>query len=255
MSTLTKSTIFPNPNKSKYTIVVVNNSDVLPSAICDGQHLATLFNEVIKMTHIYIVVDSMLGMKKISDSLKRYSNISYLYLPTKMDALSTITIIVGSLYECDLIITISSHGYANGDINYINYNGSTIYDYEINRAVLAKMQKSVNCFVLIDACQSGTGLNLNYKTIDLITYSAENPSSDNHNIVCISAVSDYQYDEDDISDLGFDGGLTAAFIDYNMENVDAYTSIGGFYKYYNDKMKKCGRQPILSFNNIDFMKD
>jgi len=250
---LTFKTPFPNNKNNNYGIILVNSFN-LSSAINDGINLSILLNDVLNFDHVFIIVDNQASLNKISERLITYTNITSVYCENKNMLFTSIADIINKLIDGNIIICISSHGYANGDVNYIIYNNEHIYDYELNFTILNKMSHNINCIVLVDACQSGTEFNLNYKTTDLINYSTENKCQFTHNIICISAVSDYQYDEDDISDMGYDGGLTSAFIDYYKENDITNCTIGGFYLYYSNRISTQNVQSTLSFNNIDFIK-
>ena len=244
---------FPEINKNKYGIILINSFN-LPSAIFDAKHLIDLYENTIKLNHIFVYVDNNDNLNKIknNDSKKKYDNITFCYANNKNNLITNLTALFNTFNVCDLIFSISSHGYANNDKNYIIYNGEHVFDYEFN-TLIKNINHSVNCLVLIDACQSGTEMNLNYKTTDLLHISNENISNNTNNIVSISAVSDSQFDMDDISDLGYGGGLTSAFIDYYLEKIDEHLCIGGFYKYYNKRSLGHHTQSILSFNNKSFL--
>jgi hypothetical protein len=254
MSKFTKLTPFPEPNKPLYLILLVNSYNLVSSTF-DGMHLSTLFNDKLNATHIYILCDNVNSEKKMMANLTKYNNITVIHCDKNIDVLNNLTNLITKLENCDLCITISSHGYAQQDHNYIIFNNTKINDYEFNKSIVADMKPTVNCLILIDACQSGTEINLNYQTcdIELKKYTPENKSDNINNVVSISAVTDSQYSEDDISDLGFDGALCSAFIDYYYEHIDKMPCIGGFYQYYSKRLANAKKQSILSFNNIHFL--
>ena len=244
---------FPSNKKTKHAIILIN-SDNLYSAIMDGIHLPKLFNDMLKFDDILIIANCKNSMDKIQAKLTEYKNITYSICNSKNMLAQTIKNTIAKIHG-ELVFIISSHGYARGNMNYINYAGSQIYDYEWNDYIQSPLNNDAECLVLVDACQSGTELNLNYKTTDLVNYSNENVGKNNiKNIICIGAVDDNQYDEDNISELGFGGGLSSAFIDYCYENKDKTKTIGNFFLFYQNRMKISGKQSILSFNNMDFLK-
>ncbi len=163
--------------------------------------------------------------------------------------------LINLLDDCDLVITISSHGYASGNNNYIVYNGQKIIDYELNKMIVPNIKDNVNCLVLIDTCQSGSMIKLSYQTLDLIKHSIQNNNNIIYksNIVSISATLNNQYDMDDISYFGFGGGLTSAYIDYIIDKKNEFLSIKDFFNYYNNRVKAHRVQAMLSFNNLDFL--
>lgn len=142
----------------------------------------------------------------------------------------------------------SSHGYANNDKNYIMWNDNKITDQQFNDVLSNNMLKTLHCLSLIDTCQSGTMLNLNYQTKDFILYKSENLSNSVLDIVCIGAVDDNEYDQDDISCFGYGGGLTSSFVDFIHINSFDVKSIKIFFIYYKNRISSLNHHPILSVN-------
>lgn len=243
---------FPADNTKKRAIIMVN-SDNLVSATFDGIHLSKLFNDILHFDNINILANAQDSLDKIKAKTGEYKNITLTLCKTKSVLLSNLSLLLNN--DENIVFVMSSHGYAHGDTNYIKYMGELIYDYEWNKTIQTSLHENAHCLTLVDACQSGTELNLNYKTSDLITYSYENKNVNNtKKIICISSVSDTEYDEDNVSELGFGGGLTSAYIDYCYEHKNNIMTIHDFFIYYQNRMKKCGKHSLLSFNCVDFMK-
>lgn len=261
MNQMNKNTPYPIQNIPHNAIILINSAH-LPSSIFDGANLVKLFTQVIPTNSISILTDTLDTAKKISERISKIlpsspGNLTYKTCKTASELLNTYTQLIKQLKGPNsLTLCVSSHGHASGSNNYIIFNGQKITDNDLNKAISSEMSQETNCLVIVDACQSGTEINLNYYTTDLKKYARENPSNSTKSIVSISAVSDNEYVMDDISAYGFGGGLTSGFIDYYVEKkyLASNLTIGGFYKYYCTRIKPTGNHSILSFNNLDFIQ-
>lgn len=231
--------------------IIIVNSTNLYSSICDAVNLIHLYCENFKPRNIYVISNDEITtssiQKKVNDKLFNFitCDIKYIISHNLIDGIvHTIKVI-----ENNFIMCLSSHGYANGDNNYIIWNGCKVTDQQFHDVITNNISNSVHCFSLIDTCQSGTMLNLNYQTKDLISYKPENLSDSILNIVCIGAVDDNEYDQDDISDFGYGGGLTSSFIDFMHNNICDVKTIRTFFIYYKNRISVLNHHPVLSLNN------
>jgi hypothetical protein len=268
-----RKSLFPNPKNKKIAIIILNIAN-LPSAISDGKHLATLFESYLKFDHLYIFINQSDPSLEREWSLK--SNLTYTVCDTSTILIEYVSKTLKSIDDnADVIITLSSHGYANGSHNYFYFNNNLkscletesnngmIDDIQLHCVILNNLSSTVRCLILIDTCQSGTMMNLPYSTLQINNLLGYLETSSNSNledhlettsnkmVVCISATNDYQGDSDDISDLGFDGGLSASFIDY-FDKEDTSKTIIDFYNYHCQRVNPTGIQPVLSYNQKDF---
>jgi hypothetical protein len=260
MSTFSFSSNSDFPPKSSYiqniAVVLINSANLI-SATNDAKNLPKLYVDKLNFSHVYMLFDNDSTLNQTKSTLTSYTNITYAAPQSKNDLLLILLDILNNLENTYCVLHISSHGYCSGfDNNYLIWNTNVLTDIEINTTFTTALNSKANTFlvVLADACQTGTICNLNYKTLDLINYESENNTAQNTNIICISAVSDQQYDPDDISDLGFDGGLTSGLIDYFYELYDNKPTIGDFFKYYTNRIGPLGLNSILSFNLKSFIE-
>ena len=224
--------------------IIIVNSHNLYSSVLDGIHLITLFNDILKIKYIHVLTDCLKIINEIVSKTTNYNNIIIEYVSNGF--INTFANIIKKHDQDNLLIALSSHGYANGDNNYINFEGQIIKDIDFHKVLVNNINPTIKCLIFVDTCQSGTMFNLNYKTKDLINYTVENNSGCNLDIICISAVDDNEFDQDDISELGYDGGLTSALIDFLYENNDI--SVENFFKYYLKRICPTNKHPVLSFN-------
>jgi hypothetical protein len=236
---------FPDQKRKKFAIIIINNNQ-LPSATADEKHLSTLFKNYLLFEDIYVLINkSDIPLDKDIKCTVCSTGSSLIE-----NLLKTIKSIEG---EADLIITLSSHGYANGNYNYFYFNGMKIDDVLFHSTIVDSLSLNVRCLILIDTCQSGTMMNLPYNTNIPLSIDGQHDLYKHKMVACISATNDYQGDQDDISDLGFDGGLTASFIDYQILNTkDKSKSIINFFNYHLNRVKLVGVNPNLSFDDPNF---
>jgi len=281
---LTKDTPFPtDPNDPKPLIgLFVINSANLYSSVCDAEHVSDLLFSRLHAIKVVILFDAMSALNKVSEYMCKHASMSVLlqqgkivmqHVATKNALMSTISSTckdTASLGPCNMMMLLSSHGYSCGHENFIHFNGARIIDAEFRVCMMSSLPESTNCLALIDACSSGSFMNLRYQCHDPKQWikEVENPVLDQYsskrNLVCIGAVSDNQYDQDDISDLGYDGGLSSSLIDYYMSFIDhdndgtlaggdKLKSIGGFFKYFHARIAAVHNIPQLSFNCEQFV--
>jgi hypothetical protein len=235
--------------------IIILNTYNLCSSISDGINLIRLYNEKFEIKNIDIITDNQHVLFLLEKKIKFYRNMNIrIQCASANNFISIFSSVIKSMTE-NFIINISSHGYCKeDDHNYIIFNGTIINDYDFNNILTNNMNSELYCLALIDACQSGTMFNLNYKTKNLIDYSIENMSDSQLNIICIGAVDVQEYDMDDISELGFGGGLTSAFLDYYYEKKEVNPlDIKKFFLYYKNRINDLEKHPVLSFNNLSFL--
>lgn len=230
-------------------IIIVNSAN-LYSSICDAVNLIHIYCEIFKPVNIFVISNNKETTatveKKVKDKLFGLvtSNVKYI---TSCGLIDDMVQTIKSINN-NFILCLSSHGYANGDKNYIMWNNHKITDQQFHDILTNNMLKTLHCLSLIDTCQSGTMLNLNYQTKDLVVYKPENLSDSILNIVCIGAVDDTEYDQDDISDFGYGGGLTSSFIDFIHNDANDIKTIKTFFVYYKNRISALNHHPVLSVN-------
>lgn len=224
--------------------IVIVNSNNLYSSMCDAVNLVHLFHDYFKIDIVHVIVDDINIKKKIEDKINFYhENTNFIVSNDLLQSFENVL----KMTKQNMLITISSHGYACRDNNYINWCEKTIYDQDLRDALIKNLNDNLNCLIFVDTCQSGTMFNLNYRTNDLVNYKPENLSDCKLDIICISAVDDYEYDQDDLSDFGINGGLTSSFIDFINEKIGM--TIREFFVYHKNRVSVVGKNPVLSFNN------
>jgi len=230
----------------KEAIIIINSSN-LYSSICDAVNLIRIYNNYFEMENVYIICNNIGSKNLIENKMKDYIGKlnGKVHVNNTDNLLNELSKVIKSVNN-NFILSLSSHGYANGDKNYINWNGATIIDQQLHDTLSIVMNGNLQCLALIDTCQSGTMLNLNYQTKDLVEYKPENLSNSILNIICIGAVDDNEYDQDDISDYGYGGGLSSSFIDFISEEIGR--TISQFFIYYKNRILTVGHHPILSIN-------
>lgn len=229
--------------------IIVVNSENLYSSICDAVNLIHLFEDMFICNNIFVISNNNLCSTTIKNKVKNLElidpKIEYMTSQTLLDDLESLI----KLLKNNFFLTLSSHGYANQDKNYIYWNGKKITDQNFHDILTNNMNNQLHCLSLIDTCQSGTMLNLNYQTKDTLIYKPENLSNSDLNIICIGAVDDNEYDQDDISNFGYGGGLTSAFIDFMTDSTSTKKTIRTFFIYYKNRISLLNHHPVLSLNN------
>jgi len=261
---LTMSGTFPAPTRRRVALLVINTSG-LASAAFDAEHMAGLLEAYLRFEDLWVIFDDpaaaaqhQAGIQTMGRENRTRVRVSC--APAAKELLATITSWAHPLPPgADLVVDVSSHGYCAGERNFIVWCGSTVYDDAFHAALVDALHPRTRCLVLVDACACGTFLVLNHQSVDGRTYFAESQVLDRQhgNVVCISAVTNGQSDEDDISEyLGYGGGLACGFEDYVVEHHaagGATPSIGGFFEYYKARIRPTGRCPVLSFNDPRFL--
>lgn len=225
--------------------VIVVNSTNLYSSVCDAVNLIHLIKNIFQHSYIYVLSNDQNTTTTITRKVNilEVDRVIYITSENLIDDLQNVVMSI----KHNFIFSLSSHGYANRDKNYINWNRKKITDQQLHDIISNNIISTLHCLCLIDTCQSGTMMNLNYQTKDLVSYKSENPSNSKLNIVCIGAVDDNEYDQDDISDFGYGGGLTSAFIDF-MNNSNNDKTIKIFFIYYINRIAPLNHHPVLSVN-------
>jgi hypothetical protein len=228
--------------------IIIANTSNLSSSVNDAKNLLSLYLNKLNFSQVHIISD-------INIQLSENNKFTLTRVTNKIELLTAVDDIIKQLNDTNIILTLSSHGYCEStDRNFIYFGGDRIYDSDFNKTINESLKSNTKLLAMIDACQSGTFLNLRYQTTNLLTFSDENPNQDQtKDIVCISACGTYQYDQDDISEFGYGGGLTSGFIDYIVCNIDQIPTIGGFFKYFSGRVGQIGNVPVLSFDNKDFI--
>lgn len=261
-TTLHANDTFPDAGRKRVAILVIN-PDGLPSAQADATHLSRLFNMYLHFDDIHVLMSTNAANKALEEEIDRMNagHLTVCECLTPQDVCHMLTHTVKSLASnalpTDIVVEFSSHGYFTGTRNYLLWHGQLLWDTAAHDAIVPFLPESIRCLVLVDACACGEFMVLSYQTTDLVHYKNESkhPDFQHPNVVCISAVSNQQFDMDDISDLGFGGGLSCAWIDYHIEHIDGdRPSIGGFHRYYQARIRPTNNVSILSFNDSSFLQ-
>jgi hypothetical protein len=250
---------FPDPARRRVVVLVIN-PDGLPSARADAKHLTTLFDTYLHFDELHILLNtaaSNQAMQKELDTTEA-GHLTVYSCDAASDVLHHLTHVAQGLApNVDLVVEFSSHGFCSGKRNYIVWNDEQVWDTDVHKALVDPLSNSVRCVVLADMCSCGEWLVLNYLTTDMKKVCSESvhPDPQHPNIVCISAVSDNEADMDDISDAGWGGGLSSAWIDYQRGVKEGTRpTIGAFFQYYCERVRPTGNVPVLSFNSLSFLK-
>jgi hypothetical protein len=225
----------------------------------DGINLVKTYTNKLNIKNIYVLVDTKESLQFIKNKVNIANpNLLIEFIYVFIDIINHLQTLISKINN-NFILNISSHGYCTGNShNYINFNGKIINDCDFHDCLNNNLTINIFCLIFVDTCQSGSMFNLNYKTKNLSNYSIENMSDSTLNIYCIGAVDDNEYDQDDLSEFGYGGGLTCALIDYFYEYKtfdDNLIDIKDFFLYYKNRIHKSGKHPTLSFNNLSFINN
>jgi hypothetical protein len=223
---------FPSDDNNSLAMIIINDNYGLTSTLYDAQHLS-LICYLLGFKQI-IVVSNDPNTKILFGTLELISLDQALstYIKNGMDILIVMSmdINVGREYVAD----IKEH--TTG----------------VNSRIL----------ILLDMCQSGGYMSLPYTTTSHV---AITKIIDTLGIVTISPVNSYEFDSDNISELGFGGGLSDSFIDYllgptNYEPNEILSKLtDGSFRPINDKISvieffnqllldSVGTHPMMSSN-------
>lgn len=154
-----------------------------------------------------------------------------LYVSTKTELLGTISHIVRTTPDHDILFTLSSHGYTNAKDQFVRIGRDVVLDHELRAALYSEMQDDVLSLCLIDTCHSGTMLDLPFISTDGVIFQKDRlaaPCVLKPFSFCISACGDRELAGEDISDFyGFGGKLSSQFLDYLYYREDV--NIQEFY--------------------------
>ncbi len=259
INTFTARTPFPHPNKHNVAILLINSSG-LASAEFDAVHLTKLCDDYQRYENLYILVDSPDAMQRVQSQTTYHHNTEYSLCNTadkllnKLDEIATLVI----KDESCVLFAISSHGYCHSSHCFISWQGQQLNAMDFHVAFLSRIPEAAWCVSLVDACACGSLLSLNFESMNPESNTWQIATSlhdDSHpNLVCIAAVDNQESDMDDISEIGFDGGLTASWIDYHLDELNQQRTpmIGEFFTYYRNRVKAEGVHPVISTNTRSF---
>jgi hypothetical protein len=252
-------TTFPDPTRRRVVVLVIN-PDGLPSARADAAHLTTLFDTYLHFDELHILLNTAAANQAMRNELDatEAGHLAVYSCDTASDVLHHLTHVAEGLApNVDLVVEFSSHGFCSGKRNFIVWNGEQVWDTDVHKALVDPLSNSVRCVALADMCSCGEWLVLNHLTTDMKQVCAESahPDPQHPNIVCLSAASNNEADMDDISDAGWGGGLSSAWIDYQRGVKEGTRpTIGAFFQYYCDRVRPVGTTPVLSFNSLSFLQ-
>ena len=202
---------FPLPNAANVCILIGDDACNLPSTLCDVHNMDLFAEEHWKSVQLF----------PLTTQSTEYTTPSH-----KSSFPEFCLVRLG-----EILASVTGHVFL-----FISGDASQFLPISAALATLLKNSTAAQIIVLADMCQSGCFLNLN----------ASSDSSESPKIFCISACNANEFDQDDISVMGFDGGLTADLIDYlTMSNV---FNVSDFFQYrtIQDKTKEPPIHSILS---------
>lgn len=224
---------------NNYLICIANTQNLI-SATRDAKNIVQLTNSFIERDNMFVII---LGKREFNIDLQKDN---LLFVNNKNDliyAFNHIKSVINEKNNADnILITLSSHGYNfrgdkthtenDGCTEYIMVGGDRFNDDDISNLFLRGYNKKINIYTIIDTCHSGTMLDLPFNIIDG-KVTRENNNIFDQQIYCISACADNQTSAEDISNLGFGGGLISAFIDELYgHNINIF-DISEFKKLHN----------------------
>lgn len=202
----------------------------------------------------------------LCDSLKHIKNVpnttQVILVRNKQELLQLIINSVKYLKNCDLLFSLSAHGYGttispnlknemNDQSEFVKVSGQQVMDFELAEALYSEMSHDVNSLCLIDTCHSGTMLDLEYISTDgNVFHRSRIPNRKRPFSVCISACNDFESTGEDISKYGGWGGKLISFF---LDHFDGHHHIHilSFYKqlrqiFSNQTSQKS--HPLISYN-------
>lgn len=227
----------------------------LPSALRDMRALHSRLTKEFKFGTITIAVESENDAK-----ILKAQGIESVVTPNR-ESLFALMSSQAQLYNSqtqpvDVFFALSTHGFAikpdpnkvDGTDENIFLNGQAIYDEEIHKQFFAKLGSQVNLLGLCDTCASETMAGLPYESTDGKTWASvtrSEPAKDSATCYCISACSNRQSSMDDMDeDFGYNGGLSAAFLDFTHEKQ--IINVRELYSYIKSRLSLLNQQPVLS---------
>lgn len=207
-------------------LISLANVHGLYSAYRDAINITKIMNENnVDQKNMFTIIAGARGL----DTTKCIGNV--FNINSKNELINTINNVKETINKDDnpknILIVLSSHGYqcnvdssrseSDGMTEYIVIDSDIVIDDEISELFLRGYKNDVTIFSLVDTCHSGTMMDLPFKIIDGKKI-VENKNVFQHDIFCISSCADNQMSSDDISNMGFGGGLICAFIDELLEN-------------------------------------
>jgi len=213
--------IFSLSTSEKHAYIISSSAGDLPSAFHDVMTYSTIMKKIGYTTH-YILDLTPNEMKSVDISENVYTNLNV--LPQLLSSLTD---------RDEAIITLSSHGFLSTfDSDYYIKFGNDVYTHStIMNWIYTSKAKTL---VIIDTCHSGGICPVYLK-----------PKDTSH-ITILTSCSESEMDNDDISYLGFGGGLTTAIADYiNIHYVFSLNDIDNIYKYCQERLAKMNQHARL----------
>ena len=223
------------------------------SSYRDACNICRLANEKWNSSTL-IICDSLLHINNIPGTTQ------VILVKSKQELLGEIKRFVKSLIGCDLLFSLSAHGYGtrhghnlkyelNGQSEFVKVNGCPVMDYELAVALYTEMAPDIHSLCLVDTCHSGTMLDLEYISTDGEIFNRSRiPDRIRPFCFSISACGDYEMAGEDISTYGGWGGkLISFFLDYVGEKIHVMK----FYKNLRHAFLTQTNQrshPVISYN-------
>jgi len=195
---------FPISNQRNICILVGNDAGGIVSALKDVKNVAIL--ELVEVSRIFALTS-----KAIDFQHEKYEQ------RITTDPVTEISKILQNEQATNVLLLFS------GDASVMLPLDHGLHDVLLNQVKSGvAMPISKEIIVLADMCQSGCFLGFSRISV--------NSTVSKNAIYCITACDVNEMDQDDISDMGFDGGLTSDFIDYLKLNNNIL-EIFEFYKF------------------------
>jgi len=208
---------FPAENSNNLVILIGNDACGIVSSTSDLNHLTTLWHE--RIANIYTIslqpmslVDKHIHYTCSSVQTFQQECISYLNRILENEPASS-----------HIFLLIS------GDASQVLF---------LSEPLTQLLKVPLSGVVLVDACASGNFLNFPRTT----------STPNNARLCCVNACESNEYDQDDISIMGFDGGLSSDVIDYLMTHNRFDVNEFFIFREAQNQKKEPIIHSILSFH-------
>jgi len=210
---------FPIPGQVNVCVLVGNDACGIVSALRDVVNVAILENE--KVTTLLTITSESIRqnekLKTLKNCMQKVSN----------DPVKEIANFLSDKNIDNLFLLLSGDACVMLPL-----------DHGLKQILCHSRLKTA--IVLADMCRSGCFLGFPKVTIQ----DGENLESKTKTkeIYCITACDSSEYDQDDISEMGFDGGLTADLVDFLIENQENF-NVFKFYEFRS--LRNLNKQPQI----------
>lgn len=192
--------MFPRPDTPAIAVLYGNDAYGLSSTFRDVKNLAQICHDRYHFSAIYAVTDSPLALNVPVTSV------------IDPDLPRAVSKILASHPSDDLFLVLSC-----------DVGVGAVFSGPLHDLLLSSHKRA---WLLVDMCECGAFLNLPHRSSAVGT---EIPES--ARVITVNAVQQNQFDADTISDMGFDGGLIADFIDFVTEHPAPAIDLQAFFAF------------------------